>query len=260
MTRQRRIDTIIYQIADFLTAMLSWACFFLYRKQLEGAPLNLEVLDDVNFWYGIVIIPIGWLLFYGIFDRYIDIYRLSRLATLARTFFLSFFGVTFLFFTLMLDDFVTNYTTYYSSFITLFFLHFFFTATVRMVLLTRASRRLKSGKVTYNTIIIGGNQNAVELYEEIAGREKGLGNKFIGFIDANGKSKNELKEDLPTWVKSSSWSRLFSTTKSRKSLSPLKHRNTTAFGKSSIFCSTSGIRFWSKLFPICTTLCLVPSR
>ena len=197
MTRQRRIDTIIYQIADFLTAMLSWACFFLYRKQLEGAPFNLDVIKDINFLYGIVIIPIGWILFYAIFDRYTDIYRLSRLATLARTFFLSFFGVTFLFFTLMLDDFVTNYTTYYSSFITLFFLHFFFTATVRMVLLTRASRRLKSGKVTYNTIIIGGNQNAVELYHEIAGREKGLGNKFIGFIDANGKSKNELKEDLP---------------------------------------------------------------
>lgn len=197
MTRQRRIDTIVYQIADFLTAMLSWACFFLYRKQIEGVPLNLEVLDDINFWYGIVIIPTGWILFYAIFDRYSDIYRLSRLATLARTLFLSFFGVVFLFFTLILDDFVTNYTTYYTSFTTLFSLHFFFTATVRMVILTRASRRLKAGKVTYNTIIIGGNQNALELYREIVGRKKSLGNKFIGFIDANGRSRNELKEHLP---------------------------------------------------------------
>lgn len=197
MTRQRRIDTIVYQIADFLTAMLSWACFFLYRKQLEGVSLNLKVLDDINFWYGIVIIPTGWILFYAIFDRYADIYRLSRLATLARTLFLSFFGVVFLFFTLILDDFVTNYKTYYTSFITLFLLHFFFTATVRMIILTRASRRLKAGKVTYNTIIIGGNQNAVELYQEITGRKKGLGYKFIGFIDANGLSKNELKENLP---------------------------------------------------------------
>ena len=55
-----------------------------------------------------------------------------------------------------------------------------------MSLLTRASRRLKAGLVTYNTMIIGGNQNAVELYEEITGREKGLGYKFIGFMMVTG--------------------------------------------------------------------------
>ena len=197
MTRRRLLDTLFYKFADFLTAMLSWACFFLYRKRIEGIELNIQVLDDPNFWYGILIIPIGWILFYSIFDHYKDIYRLSRLATLARTSLLSFFGVTFLFFTLMLDDFVTNYQTYYNSFITLLSLHFGFTAFVRMILLTRASRRLKAGKVTFNTLIVGGNQNAVELYEEIAGREKSLGNKFLGFIDTNGRSKNELEQYLP---------------------------------------------------------------
>lgn len=198
MTHQRQFHTLIYKVADFITAMLSWACFFIYRKNLEGTHTQWdEVISDINFWYGIIIIPVGWILFYSIFDRYKDIYRLSRLATLARTFFLTFLGVLFLFFTLILDDFVTNYTTYYSSFFTLFFLHFFLTATTRMYLLTRASRRLKKGLITYNTIMIGGNQNAVELYKEIAGREKGLGNNFIGFIDVNVTSANVLSDHLP---------------------------------------------------------------
>lgn len=197
MTRKRQRHTLMYQAADFVTAMLSWACFFMYRKYLEGAPLGAATLNDPNFLYGILIIPLGWLLFYGIFDQYNDIYRMSRLATLTRTLFLSFFGVLFLFFTLILDDFVTNYTTYYNSFFTLFLLHFTLTGTVRMILLTRASRRLKSGEITYNTLIIGGNQNALDLYEDITGREKGLGYKFIGFIDTNGKSKNELSAGLP---------------------------------------------------------------
>ena len=197
MNRKRQADTLIYKIADFTSAMVAWALFFLYRKKLEGAGFSWSVIQDTNFWFGILLIPTGWVLFYSIFDQYKDIYRLSRLATLARTLFLSFFGVIFLFFTLILDDFVTNYRTYYHSFLTLFFLHFTLTATVRMVLLTRASRRLKSGKVSYNTLMIGGNQNAVELFHEIAGREKGLGNKFIGFIDANGKSGNELLQHLP---------------------------------------------------------------
>ena len=195
MSKQRRIETLIYQIADFITAMSSWACFFLYRKQLEQVPLGWSALDQ-NFWLGIVIIPVGWILLYSIFDKYDDIYRLSRLATLARTFFLSFFGVVFLFFALILDDFVRDYRTYYSSFIALFLLHFGFTAIVRMIILTRASRRLKAGLVTYNTLIIGGNQNALDLYQEIVGRKKGLGNKFIGFIDTNGKSSNELEHYL----------------------------------------------------------------
>ncbi len=198
MTRLRRRHTLYYQAADFLTAMLSWACFFLYRKSLEGRLPSLEeAMADTNFWYGILVIPMGWVLFYSIFDQYRDIYRLSRLATLARTFFLSFLGVTFLFFTLILDDFVTNYTTYRSSFITLFALHFLLTATVRMYILTRASQRLKKGLITYNTLLIGGNQKAVELYREISSREKGLGNKFIGFISINSQEEHELAGHLP---------------------------------------------------------------
>jgi exopolysaccharide biosynthesis polyprenyl glycosylphosphotransferase len=198
MNRLRRIDMLVYMIADFVTAMFAWACFFLYRKWvIEGRIADFKVLEDIKFGYGIALIPVGWLLFYAIFDNYKDLYRLSRLATFARTFFLTFFGVVFLFFTLILDDFVSGYQTYYRSFMILFVFHFLFTVTLRMILLTRASRRLKAGMVTYNTIIIGGNQNAVDLYQEIVSQEKGLGYKFLGFIDSNGNSTNELAGFLP---------------------------------------------------------------
>jgi len=197
MRQKRRMDMFIYGLADFLMAMLAWACFYLYRKKVEWAPINRDILYDENFWLGIIIIPICWVLFYSIFDKYTDVYRMSRLATFTRTFFLTFFGVLVLFFTLILDDFVKDYKTYYNSFFTLLFLHFGFTVFMRMINLTRASRKLKAGLVTYRTLVIGGNQNALELYEEITSREKGLGNNFIGFIDTNGKSKNELSIHLP---------------------------------------------------------------
>lgn len=178
-------------------AMLAWALFFVYRKTLEGAPLSAEILHDSNFFLGILIIPTGWVLLYSIFDHYVDIYRLSRLTTLTRTFFLAFFGVVFLFFTLILDDVVRDYQTYYRSFLALFGLHFFLTATMRMIILTRASRRLKAGLVTFNTLLVGGDQNALELYMDIKGRKKGLGNKFIGYIDTNGANGQALGEYLP---------------------------------------------------------------
>lgn len=186
---QRKRHTFYYGVADFFMAMLAWALFFLFRKSLEGAPIDERIFQDVNFTLGILIIPVGWVLLYSIFDNYVDIYRLSRLSTLTNTFFLSFLGVTFLFFTLILDDVVSGYRTYYQSFLALFALHFILTATSRMILLTRASRRLKAGLVTFNTLVIGGNQNALDLYEDIRSMRKGLGNKFIGFIDTNGGSQ-----------------------------------------------------------------------
>ena len=194
---QRRRHTFFYGVADFFMAMLAWALFFLYRKQVEGAPIEPSILYDTNFSLGIFIIPTAWVLLYSIFDHYNDIYRLSRLSTLTHTFFLTFLGITFLFFTLILDDVVRDYHTYYQSFFTLFALHFLLTATSRMILLTRASRKLKAGLVTFNTLLVGGNQNALELFLDIKGLQKGLGNKFIGFIDTNGGTKQVLSEHLP---------------------------------------------------------------
>lgn len=199
---QRKHDTLIFAAADVLMAALAWALFFIYRKQIEGIPFSTSILRDPNFALGILMVPVGWVLLYAIFDQYLDIYRMSRLATLSRTFFLTFFGVTFLFFSLILDDVVHDYHTYYQSFFTLFGLHFLLTATARMLILTWASRRLKAGKITYNTLMVGGNQNALDLYHDIIGREKGLGNRFIGFIDTNGGEKQLLQEYLPLLGKS----------------------------------------------------------
>lgn len=194
---RRKRHTLVYKLADYLAAMASWALFFMYRSRTEGISQLQSVLSDQNFWYGLVLVPLGWILFYEVFDQYRDIYRLSRASTLARTLFLSFFGVIILFFTLILDDVVINYHTYYTSFLNLFFLHFLLTATSRMWLLTLANHRLRAGKISYNTLIVGGNQNAVDLFHEIASQPRGLGYRFVGFIDTNGRSTNELREFLP---------------------------------------------------------------
>ena len=198
MSVNRKVrDTRIYILCDFLMAALAWAAFFIYRKYLELGSFPADDMFDANFYIGIIIIPCGWILFYFIFDKYKDIYRLSRLATISRTFFLSFMGVIFLFFTLILDDFIVNYKTYYHSFLALFCFHFLLTTLSRMILLTQASRRLKRGDVSYKTVIIGGDQKALELYEDINSRPKKLGHQFIGYIDSNGKSENLLQDHLP---------------------------------------------------------------
>lgn len=197
MREKRQLEIWLYIVTDFIMSLLAWAAFFVYRKGLEGTIHWESIITDPNFQVGILAIPMGWSFFYAFFGCYKDLYRLSRLSTLSRTFFLTVIGVIFLFFTLLIDDVILGTGTYVRSFLTLFSLQFLFAVTLRMFWLTRASRRLKSGKVTFNTIIIGGNQKATQLYKQIQERDKGLGNKFLGFIDSNGNSTNELSEFLP---------------------------------------------------------------
>ena len=197
MKKLRRFHMFLYACADFFSAMAAWAWFYFLRAQSEGKTLSSGVIDDHNFWYGLLIIPIAWIIFYWIFDRYRDIYRLSRLTTLVRTFFLSLSGAVIIFFTLLLDDYNFDASGYANAFFRLFILHFSITAIVRMIILTIASRKLRSGKIAYTTIIIGGNKKALELYEEIRSSKKSLGNQIIGFIGSEKKSSNALDGYLP---------------------------------------------------------------
>ncbi len=177
--------------------MLAWALFYTYRKHEELDPFSWSFLGERNFLLGILLIPIGWILFYSTFDEYKDIYRKSRLTTLSRTFFSTFFGVLFLFFALILDDVVITYIDYIESFIVLFFLHFLLTTISRSILLTKASKRLERGYIQYNTIIVGGDERAFNVHQEIGQLKKGRANNFIGFVKANGKKELALAKAIP---------------------------------------------------------------
>lgn len=195
---QRQIELFIYRFLDWLTACLAWLLFFVYRKNIENPNADLaQIFSDPKLLQGILVIPIGWLLLYSIFDKYSDIYRFSRWATLKRTFSISFFGVVLLFFTVLLDDTANIYTTYINPFIRLLAFHFFLTASARIIYLTISKNRLKKGKVKYNTLIIGGDKNAVEIYNELQSKVYGKAHNFIGFIDSNGNSVNHLAKEIP---------------------------------------------------------------
>ena len=195
---RRRRDRWVYVLGDLLAAWLSWTAFFYLRGRAEGSLTALaDILKDSNYGWGSFFIPLCWTLTYVLFDQYRDIYRLSRLTTLVHTLVLSVAGTLVLFFTVLLNDAVVDYSMYSRSLFTLLSLHFLFTGGIRMVLLTRASQRLKAGEVAFNTLIVGGGERAVNLYQDISGRPKGLGNRFIGFVDSRHKSQPALQQHLP---------------------------------------------------------------
>ncbi|MCP9234596.1 sugar transferase [Lewinella sp. JB7] len=195
---RRRRDGWVYIAGDLVAAWLAWTLFFWYRGTVEGSVEGLgDIFRDGNYAWGSFFIPLCWVLAYTLFDQYRDIYRLSRFTTLMHTLVLSVVGTLVLFFAVLIDDAVADYSYYGRSLLALLGLHFFLTAFVRMYLLTRASQRLKAGEVSFNTLIVGGGERAVNLYEEIISRPKGLGYRFVGFVDGRQRTTHPLADRLP---------------------------------------------------------------
>ena len=188
-----------YIFADYLSALCSWAVFFILRKlfidqySISQFP---AFLNDTKFIQGIIIIPVSWLILYYLTGTYTNVHLKSRASEVTKTFFLSIVGVIILFFAVLIDDNVKGYKDYYESVLILFSVHFSFTVIGRLLVLTAAKVRMKKGVVFFPTLFVGGNNRAIEVYKEINGKGKYQGYRFIGFIDTNGNG-NGLSTYLP---------------------------------------------------------------
>lgn len=200
---------IKYVLADLVAAMTAWAGFYIYRKEVIESALfgsHFHFIPDRNFYLGITILPVVWVAVYAMVGSYTDIFRKSRLKEFGQILYISLIGVLIIFFSLLLDDTIVSYKSYYSTILVLFSLHFSLTATFRFLLSTQTSRRIKSRRIGFPTLIIGSSQRAVSLFNEYEAEPLGLGYKFEGFIHVdhnNGKYFGSLLphlgglEDLP---------------------------------------------------------------
>ncbi|VAW30084.1 hypothetical protein MNBD_BACTEROID07-1878, partial [hydrothermal vent metagenome] len=196
----RRLQVTKYVFLDWLSALLAWALFFLYRKISEAphifSHLN-EIFDDRKFWLGLIFIPLFWLALYLIAGSYRRIYRKARLKELGQTLTSVLIGVIILFFILILDDQVHNYRNYYESFIVLFTLQFGFTYIFRLLLTTQTVRKVHEGEIGFNTLIIGSNGNAESIFQAIMHQEISAGNKFVGFVNVHDREHFKMNRHLP---------------------------------------------------------------
>ncbi len=187
----KNLQTFKYIFADYLAAALAWTLFYVYRKfYIEPAKFGTlpEKIFDSQYIIAVAVLPLCWILAYYLTGIYKNIFRKSRINELAHTFTTSFIGVTFIFFSILLDDFVSSYKAYYKVFVVLFLLHFLITAILRFILSSITIRKINKGVIGFNTVIIGSNQRALKLYEEITGGKKSTGNKFLGFIHLDEKN------------------------------------------------------------------------
>ena len=191
------LQTAKYVISDASAAIIAWTLFYVFRKKFiepRKFGYDIPIEFDHNFYLALIIIPLGWILVYYILGSYRNIYRKSRLKELGSTFLVTFIGVVILFFVLILDDWVHNYRNYYYSIVVLFSLQFVLTYIPRLVITTRTNHKIQDRKIGFNTLIIGSNKKAVELYKELSESKKSAGFKFIGFINVHEKGNYLLSK------------------------------------------------------------------
>lgn len=196
----KKAAILLYFLSDFLAAAIAWGSLYLFRKvyiQKLSLETDWELIIDQRLYIGVALIPVFWTLIYFVTGTYTDVYRKSRLGELYKTFLAALFGSIFIFFTLIIDDDISNdFINYYRILGVLFILHFFFTLLGRMLILDNAKRKINNGRIGYNTLIVGSNEKAIALYKDISENRTRLGYRFKGFVDLNGNGSNGLSSYL----------------------------------------------------------------
>ena len=178
-------------LCDLIAAGLAWTVFYAFRKsEIETTKFGKVIPVEFNdsFYTALVLIPLFWLLLYTIIGSYKNIFRKSRLRELGQTILITLIGVIVLFFALLLDDEIYSYKAYYRLFIALFLIHFTFTFFFRLIIATIIVKNVHKRIISFPTVIIGSNANALHLYREIEAQDKSSGNRFVGFVHIENKN------------------------------------------------------------------------
>lgn len=186
-------------MADFISSGLAWTLLYIFRKKIlepEKFGYDVALRFDTNYWLGLIFIPLFWIALYTAAGHYLRIFRRHRLKEFSQVMWTSIVGVLFIFFVFLLDDQIFSYKNYYQSLLVLFTAHFVLTLLFRLALTSRTVALVHSGKIGFNTIIVGGNERALAAFEEIKSMRSKPGYKFVGFVRVNGKD-NLLSRHVP---------------------------------------------------------------
>ena len=196
----KRLHTFKYILFDLLGTSVAWFLFHVYRKEvIEPKVFGEFARFDVglNVILGLILLPFFWLFLFYVNGFYKDIYRRSRLKQLGASILANFFGVLIIFFMLLLDDYVASYRNYYQLFLMLFALQFTFTYFPRLIITSATIRKIRKGIIGFPTIIVGDDERALELYNDITNQPKLGGNRIIGFVSTGFRDELSLNGITP---------------------------------------------------------------
>ena len=184
-----------YLCSDLVSSALAWTLLFIYRKEvLEPSKFGYDIAVefDRNYWLGLILIPTYWVVLYALTGQYNDLFRRYRIKELSNTLLLSTIGCLFIFFVLLLEDNIVSYKSYYQLLFVYFVAQFGLNFTGRITLTSATVKKVHNRIIGFNTLIIGGSENGVEIFNEINQLKNYPGYRFVGFVSMNGGKNDPL--------------------------------------------------------------------
>ena len=189
-------QTIKYIISDFIFSAVGWGIFFFFRRARldaidQGSRLVFQ--PDFKLFLGITLIPFFWILIFQLSGYYKNVLRRSRFNEFSQTFLAVLFGSVVLFFTILLDDMVKGYATYYLSLLSLFTIQFVIIYTSRSVITTRIKKNISKGLNGFRTLIVGDGKD-IEATSKML--PPYLGNIILGAVTTDKRQIGEVINGL----------------------------------------------------------------
>lgn len=188
----------LFAISDYLAAAVAWFLFYVYRKKYLEPALFGDIPIEFNrhFYLGIILIPLFWVLLYYLIGSYRRVYKRSRIRDLGNTLSVTLVGTLAIFFVLILDDFVKEPKLFRNTFLVLFATTFLLRYLPRFIILSYIKKRIVNRQIGYNTLMVGDNEQALALYQELENETYSQGYVFRGFIKVKG-DESVLEHHLP---------------------------------------------------------------
>ncbi|SFC96587.1 exopolysaccharide biosynthesis polyprenyl glycosylphosphotransferase [Flexibacter flexilis DSM 6793] len=190
---KKNIVRTYYLLADFLAALLAWISFYIARKYVT-ADYNESV------WFTLLesgaVIGLFWLLVYAIAGFYVQVYRRSRVKEVLSILAVSFVGVSIISVAILLDDDVAGHSSFYFYTFAYFLIHSFWELLLRVSVTTHLHRLIRKGIIYFNTVIVGSEQKAKEIYEELKSSNSFLGNRILGYVHT-AEEREHLLTEIP---------------------------------------------------------------
>lgn len=190
---QKRLHIRLYALGDFLASVIAWFIFYFVHRKIGYEHFEFSY----KFLIGLFFYPLGYLILYHLLGAYKSLYDKSRLLELLSTFFTTFVGSIILFFIFLFYKKHQDLSTFYSQFFILFGFQFIIVYTFRYFYLSHIHKKIQKGKIWFNTLIIGDENKANRLYENINSNVQKSGYRICGFLTDKPMPIAERKSIIP---------------------------------------------------------------
>jgi exopolysaccharide biosynthesis polyprenyl glycosylphosphotransferase len=187
-------NSILYAFSDIAGSAVAWLIFCKIRDSIGGGSAPVTDRELIT---GLIALPLCWAVVFLFSGFYSPSLKRSRLLELVYSVAVTLSGTFILFFFLLMEGFVTQNNLFLNLFQILFFVQFFLTYIPRVIITSSTANKIHRGELGYNTLIIGSNGKAFDLYRRIKEEKIPSGNIIAGYASINDTRSVLFEGHLP---------------------------------------------------------------